>query len=220
MQLTQDDGFRSRYPEICRVHRRLVLERQPDHELALSSPTNNTSQRLTNTCKFPSSSWTRGFLRVGPVRYETSIGAKSFLRLLNLKREPSESTHLFQLHVRHLGTPDNDDSYRRLLIVVPGNAEKGVPEKWVQFGVTDSGCAYAYSQRLSRVSASRSRSTSNIYFKDFFRTYRPDGSIRHQRPLGTGQLAMTTACNAQKRHSAHLSEKGSVIRTSSKRCGG
>src|SRR5207253_1687130 len=83
----------------------------------------------------------------------------------------------FSYRSQHLGTPDNDDSYERLLIVVPGNAKKGVPEKWVQFGITDRG-ARVHIRNLSVVSAMPGpEGTSNVYFKDYFRTYRRDGSI-------------------------------------------
>lgn len=74
-------------------------------------------------------------------------------------------------------TPDNDASYGRLLIVVPGNAEKGLPDKWVQFGVPDPG-ARARVRNVSVVSAvAGAGGTFDAYFKDFYRTYRRDGSI-------------------------------------------
>lgn len=63
------------------------------------------------------------------------------------------------------------------MIVVPGNAEKGVPDKWVQFGVPDPG-ARASVRNVSVVAAvAGADRTFNAYFKDFYRTYRPDGSI-------------------------------------------
>src|SRR5205807_131201 len=71
-----------------------------------------------------------------------------------------------------------DDSYRRLLIVVPGNAATGVPEKWVQFGVTDPK-ARTRIRNVSVISAiAGSDGAFNTYFKDFYRTYHRDGSIR------------------------------------------
>jgi hypothetical protein len=117
-----------------------------------------------------------GFLR-SVSRFETLDRAKSFLRRLNLSREQSAQLIFFSYQSRHLGTPDNNDSFRRLLIVVPGDASKGVPEKWVQFGVTDPG-ARTRVRNVSVVSAVVGQDgTSNIYFKDFYRTYRRDGSI-------------------------------------------
>ena len=60
---------------------------------------------------------------------------------------------------------------------MPGNAEKGVPDKWVQFGVPDPG-ARARVRNVSVVSAMGAVvGTFNAYFKDFYRTYRRDGSI-------------------------------------------
>jgi hypothetical protein len=110
-------------------------------------------------------------------RYETLHRAKSFLRRLNLSREPSDQLVFFSYKSQHLGTPDNDDSFVRLLIVVPGNAEMGVPEKWVQFGVTDPKVR-TRTRNVSVVSAIvGSDGTFNTYFKDYFRTYRRDGSI-------------------------------------------
>ena len=110
-------------------------------------------------------------------RAETLERAKSFLRALNSSREPSDQLIFFSYKSRHLGTPDNDNSYRRLLIVVPGNAEKGVPEKWVQFGITDPGVRVR-TRNGSVVSAMvEGDGTFNTYFKDFYRTYRRDGSI-------------------------------------------
>ncbi|MFN2596111.1 MAG: hypothetical protein ABR563_02870, partial [Pyrinomonadaceae bacterium] len=83
----------------------------------------------------------------------------------------------FSYTSRHLGTPDNDDSYRRLLVVVPGDAARDVPDKWVQFGVTDPGVR-ARTRNLSVVSALvGGDGTFNSYFKDYYRTYRRDGSI-------------------------------------------
>jgi hypothetical protein len=119
---------------------------------------------------------TPGFLR-SVSRYETLNRAKSFLRQLNSSREPADQLIFFSYKSRHLGTPDNNDSYRRLLIIVPGNAEKGVPDKWVQFGITDPG-ERIHVRNVSVVSAmTGSDGTYNAYFKDFYRTYRRDGSI-------------------------------------------
>ncbi len=175
-KLTQGDGFLSRYPEFVEYIAALSLERQPDHELGFVVPDKQYFAETYQYVQIPEFLLDQSFLRVVS-RYETLDRAKSFLRLLNLKREPSDHLIFFSYTSQHLGTPDNDDSYRRLLIVVPGNAEKGVPEKWVQFGVTDPGVR-TRTRNVSVVSALPGPgSTSNIYFKDFFRTYRRDGSI-------------------------------------------
>ena len=61
--------------------------------------------------------------------------------------------------------------------MVPGNAEKGVPEEWVQFGVTDPRSRVRV-RNVSVVSAvPGADGRFNTYFKDYFRTYRQDGSI-------------------------------------------
>ena len=121
-------------------------------------------------------------------RYETLERAKMYLRKLNAARGPSEQLLFFSYKSRHLGTPDNDDSKIRLLIVVPGDAGKGVPEKWVQFGVTDPKVR-TRTRNVSVVSAiPGAGGTFNTYFKDYFRIYRGDGSVglRGRWELGEG----------------------------------
>jgi len=137
-----------------------------DHELGFVVPTNNTSQRLTNTCNSEflldqgSSEWS--------VATRPSIG-KVFPPALNLEKRAFRSTHLFQLHVPASGNAGQRRQLPAPLIVVPGNAEKEYRKSGFN-SASPIRCAYAYSQRLSRVALSRSGSTSNIYFKDFFRT--------------------------------------------------
>jgi hypothetical protein len=110
-------------------------------------------------------------------RYETLAQAKSFLHQLNANKNPDEQLIFFSYKSRHLGTPDNDDSFGRLLVVVPGDAQKGVPDKWVQFGVPDPG-ARARVRNVSVVSAvAGPGGTFTPYFKDFYRSYARDGSI-------------------------------------------
>jgi hypothetical protein len=99
------------------------------------------------------------------------------LRELNARRAANDQLIFFSYESRHLGTPDNPESFWRLLIVVPANAAQGSPEKWVQFGVPDPG-ARAPVRNLSVVSVVPGPDgTSNAYFKDYFRTYRRNGSI-------------------------------------------
>jgi hypothetical protein len=74
------------------------------------------------------------------------------------------------------------------LIVVPGSAATGVPEKWVQFGVTDPKARIRI-RNVSVVSAvAGSDGTFNTYFKDYFRTYRRKGpiTIKGRWELGYG----------------------------------
>jgi hypothetical protein len=88
-----------------------------------------------------------------------------------------------------LGTPDNNNSYRRLLIVVPGDADHGIPEKWVQFGVTDPGKKVLV-RNVSVVSALlNSDGTFDAYFKDYFRTYRRGAPIQIKGRWELGQGA-------------------------------
>jgi hypothetical protein len=123
---------------------------------------------------------TPAFLRAVS-RYETLARAKAMLRQLNETRRPDEQLLFFSYESRHLGTPDNPDSFRRLLIVVPGNAALRIPEKWVQFGVPDPR-ARAPVRNVSVVAALSGdkpgeEGTTNVYFKDYFRTFRRNGSI-------------------------------------------
>ena len=175
-KLSQDDAFISRYRHFVEYVETISLDRQPDHELGFIVPDRQYFAETVQYVQIPEFLLDQKFLR-SVSRYETLDRAKSFLRLLNANREPSEQLIFFSYKSRHLGTPDNDNSFRRLLIVVPGNAEKGVPEKWVQFGVTDPG-ARVRIRNLSVVSAVPGPDGRfNTYFKDYFRTYRRDGSI-------------------------------------------
>jgi hypothetical protein len=152
------------------------LDRQPDHELGFIVPDKQYFAETGQYVQIPEFLLDQQFLR-SVSRYETLGRAKSFLRQLNANRDPGDQLIFFSYKSRHLGTPDNDDSYGRLLIVVPGNAEKGLPDKWVQFGVPDPG-ARTRVRNVSVVSAvAGAGGTFDAYFKDFYRTYRRDGSI-------------------------------------------
>ena len=60
---------------------------------------------------------------------------------------------------------------------MPGNAAQHVPEKWVQFGVPDPR-ARAPVRNVSVVSVVPGPDgATNVYFKDYFRTFRRNGSI-------------------------------------------
>lgn len=175
-KLSEDEGFATRYREFVEYVQAASLDQLPDHELGFIVPDRQYFAETRQYVQIPEFLRAQSFLR-SVSRYETLDRAKAFLRELNQAREPSDQLLFFSYTSRHLGTPDNDDSYRRLLIVVPGNAETGAPEKWVQFGVTDPRTRIR-TRNVSVVSAiTGSDGTFNSYFKDYFRTYRRDGSI-------------------------------------------
>jgi hypothetical protein len=175
-ELSRDESFLSRYREFVEYVEAAALDLSPDHEMGFAVPDKQYFAETRGYVEIPDFLTTPSFVR-SVSRFETLARAKSYLRLLNTKREPSEQLIFFSYKSRHLGTPDSDESYGRLLIVVPGNAAQGVPEKWVQFGVPDPG-ARRHVRNVSVVSAiARADGTSSVYFKDFYRTYRMDGSI-------------------------------------------
>jgi hypothetical protein len=175
-KLADDEAFVSRYRQFVEYIQAASLDQLPGHELGFSVPDRQYFEETRQYVQIPEFLMARSFLR-SVSRYETLDRAKSFLRQLNLARAPSDQLLIFSYTSRHLGTPDNDDSFMRLLIVVPGNAETGVPEKWVQFGVTDPK-ARTRVRNVSVVSAvGGADGTFNTYFKDYFRTYRRNGSI-------------------------------------------
>ena len=174
--LSEDREFISRYRIFMEYVETASLDRQPDRELGFVVPDQQYFEETRQYVQIPEFLLDQQFLR-WVSRYETLGRAKSFLLQLNAKREATEQLIFFSYQSRHLGTPDNDDSYGRLLIVVPGNAEKGLPDKWVQFGVPDPG-ARTRVRNVSIVSAvAAPGGIFNAYFKDFYRTYRRDGSI-------------------------------------------
>jgi len=175
-KLSEDGDFINRYRVFVEYVETASLDRQPDHELGFLVPDKQYFAETRQYVQIPEFLLDQQFLR-SVSRYETLGRAKSFLRQLNANRDPADQLIFFSYQSRHLGTPDNDDSYGRLLIVVPGNAEKGLPDKWVQFGVPDPG-ARARVRNVSVVSAvAGAGGTFDAYFKDFYRTYRRDGSI-------------------------------------------
>lgn len=171
-----DQAFANRYRNFLGYIETIALDRQPDHELGFVVPDKQYFAETRQYVEIPEFLLDRGFLRLVS-RTETLERAKAYLRQLNARRDPADQLIFFSYESRHLGTPDNDDSFRRLLIVVPGNAEKGLPEKWVQFGITDPGKRIRI-RNLSVISAVVGSSGKyDTYFKDYFRTYRRDGSI-------------------------------------------
>src|SRR2546423_7457008 len=186
-KFAEDAGFVSRHREFVESLQSAALDQQPGHELGFVVPDRQYFAETRRYVQVPEFLMAQSFLRAVS-RYETLEQAKSFLRRLNATREPADQLIFFSYTSQHLGTPDNDESFRRLLVVVPGNASAGVPEKWVQFGVTDPR-ARRRIRNLSVISSSlRSDGTFNTYFKDYYRTYRGDGpiTIKGRWELGYG----------------------------------
>jgi hypothetical protein len=186
-RLSEDKDFTKRYRVFLDYIEAAALDRDQDHELGFVVPDKQYFAETRQFVEIPEFLLNQTFLQ-SVSRYETLERAKSFLRQLNSRRGPAEQLIFFSYKSRHLGTPDNDSSYRRLLIVVPGNSANRMPDKWVQFGVSDPG-ARGRVRNVSVVSAvAGSSGTFDAYFKDFYRTYRRDGfiSIKGRWELGEG----------------------------------
>lgn len=176
-KLAEDEDFIGRYRAFVEYIQAAAIDRDPEHELGFLVSDKQYFAETSQYVEIPEFLTDQSFLR-SVSRSETLGRAKSFLFRLNSTRAPAEKLIFFSYSSRHLGTPDNDDSYRRLLIVVPGNAAAGVPEKWVQFGITDPGVRVR-TRNVSVVSiVPGSDGTSRVYFKDFFRTYRRNDQIK------------------------------------------
>ncbi|MBV9957632.1 MAG: hypothetical protein JO360_04390 [Acidobacteria bacterium] len=175
-RLNEDAGFVGRHRQFVEYIEAVSLDQLPGHELGFIVPDRQYFDETRRYVQIPEFLLSQSFLRAVS-RDETLEQAKAFLRGLNAQRDEDERLIFFSYISQHLGTPDNDDSFERLLIVVPGDATRGVPEKWVQFGVTDKG-ARTRIRNVSVVSAvTGADGTYNAYFKDYYRTYRRDGSI-------------------------------------------
>jgi hypothetical protein len=175
-ELANDKEVAGRYPKFLEYLATLSWDRRGDHKLGFNVPDKVYFAETRQYVEIPDFLLTPKFLRAVS-RLETLNQAKIFLQQLNATRAPDDRLIFFSYQSRHLGTPDNDSSYWRLLIVVPGNAAQGVAEKWVQFGVPDPR-ARAPVRNVSVVAAVPApNGTTNVYFKDNFRTYRRDGSI-------------------------------------------
>lgn len=174
--LAADVDFVARHREFVNYVTTIALDRKPDHELGFNVPDQQYFEETRRFVGIPDFLLQPEFLRVAS-RWETLDKAKTFLRLLNATRSPSDQLIFFSYTSRHLGTPDNDNSYRRLLIVVPGNAALNIPDKWVQFGISDPK-QKILTRNLSVVSAvTHADGTFDAYFKDYFRTYGRNGAI-------------------------------------------
>ena len=183
-----DEEFLSRYRQFVDYIETASLDLKPDHQLGFNVTDKQYFAETQQYVQIPEFLLNQKFLR-WVSRYETLGKAKTFLASLNATRGQSDQLIFFSYRSRHLGTPDNNKSYRRLLIVVPGVADQGIPEKWVQFGVTDPGKKVPI-RNVSIVSALlNSDGTFNAYFKDYFRTYRQGAPIQIKGRWELGQGA-------------------------------
>ena len=176
-RMAEDSAFVARYPEFVEYVQALAISQLDDHELGFIVPDKVYFAETSKYVAIPEFLLTPQFLRAVS-RFETLPQAKALLREMNAGRSADEQLLFFSYESRHLGTPDNPDSFRRLLIVVPGNAARHLPEKWVQFGVPDPRARAGTVRNVSVVAAVPGPDqTTNVYFKDYYRTYRRGGSI-------------------------------------------
>ena len=176
-RMADDSAFVARYPEFVQYVQLLSISQLSDHELGFLVPDKVYFAETSKYVAIPEFLLTTQFLRAVS-RFETLPQAKALLREMNAGRSADDQLLFFSYESRHLGTPDNPDSFRRLLIVVPGNAARQVPEKWVQFGIPDPRARVGTVRNLSVVAAVPGPDqTTNVYFKDYYRTYRRGGSI-------------------------------------------
>ena len=175
-RMAEDSAFVARYPEFVEYVQALSIAQLSDHELGFIVPDKVYFAETSKYVAIPDFLLTPRFLRAVS-RFETLPQAKALLRELSTGRSAGEQLLFFSYESRHLGTPDNQDSFRRLLIVVPGNAAQHLPEKWVQFGVPDPR-GRGTVRNVSVVAAVPGPDQiTNVYFKDYYRTYRRGGSI-------------------------------------------
>jgi hypothetical protein len=175
-RLAGDAGLSPQYPEFFNYVKLLSMGGRNDHELGFEVTDKDYFAETSQYTTIPDFLLTPAFLRLVS-GFRDLPQAKSFLRDLNKARTPSEQLLFFSYASRHLGTPDNPDSYRRLLIVVPGDSARGVPEKWVQFGIADPRKPRTV-RNVSVVAVTRgANDEAHVYFKDYYRTYRRNGSI-------------------------------------------
>ena len=175
-RLAEEHDFKDRYLRFFDYVETVAFERLADHELGFAVPDEQYFAETRQFVEIPDYLLAQSFLR-HVSRYETLERAKDYLRQVNSSRPVSGQLVFFSYKSRHLGTPDNDFSFRRLLVVVPGNVETGIPEKWIQFGVTDPG-ARTRIRNVSIVSAlRRTDGTYDVYFKDSYRSYGRNGRI-------------------------------------------
>ena len=172
--LRHDPDFAQLYSDFVEYVRLLSLAQTDDHELGFEVSDERYFAETAHYVTIPGFLLTPRFLQTVS-RFENLSQAKTLLREINTGRAAGDQLLFFSYDSRHLGAPDNPNSFRRLLIVVPGNNKQSIPEKWVQFGIPDPG--RPHSVRNISVIAIQPGETNNIYFKDYFRIYRRNGSI-------------------------------------------
>lgn len=174
--LKNNPEFTSRYSEFVQYLTLLTLALDDRHELGFAVTDETYFAETSGFTSIPEFLVSPSFLKA--VRaFETLPQAKSLLRDMNAARAANDKLLFFSYESRHLGTPDNPDSFRRLLIVVPGNPAQHAPEKWVQFGIADPRRPGSV-RNISVVAVMPgANETTQTYFKDYYRTYRKDGSI-------------------------------------------
>jgi hypothetical protein len=175
-RLTEDSHFVSRYSDFGEWIRVLSLDQQTDHELGFEISDRTYFERTRAFVTIPDFLLRPEFLQ-SVKRFQTLSKAKALLRAINATRPKDQQLLFFSYESRHLGTPDRDNSYRRLLIVVPGDPQQNIPEKWVQFGIPDPGMRIPIRNVSVVAVVAGPDKTTNTYFKDYFRTYRRDGSV-------------------------------------------
>ena len=175
-RLAEKPDFVKRYSEFVEYIRLLSLGQRDDHELGFEVSDKEYFAETSVYTAIPDFLLTPRFLRLAS-RSETLPQAKAFLREVNAGRASDDQLLFFSYESRHLGTPDNLNSYRRLLIVVPGKRGEHIPEKWVQFGIADPGKPRSVRNVSVVAVLPKPDQTNNVYFKDYFRMYRRDGSI-------------------------------------------
>lgn len=175
-RLAEDPELAGRYPEFLDYMRLLSLSLDPEHELGFEVTDKVYFAETNKLTTIPDFLLKPNFLRAVS-RFETLSQAKGLLRDMNAARAPNDKLIFFSYTSQHLGTPDNPDSYRRLLIVVPGNQAERLPEKWVQFGIPDPRKPLSVRNVSVVAVVPRDDGAANVYFKDYFRTFRRNGSI-------------------------------------------
>ena len=186
-KLAEGEQFTNRYREFVDYVETASITRQDDHELGFNVPDRQYFDETREYVKIPDFLIDQTFLR-DVSRWETLGRAKAYLRRLNLARGPDDQLLFLSYTSQHLGAADNRNSFRRLLVVVPADREKGTPDKWVQFSVTDPR-ARPLVRNTSVVTAILGPDgTYNAYFKDFYRTFQRGGliTLKGRWELGDG----------------------------------
>jgi hypothetical protein len=175
-KLRDDRSFTDKYRRFLDFVQITSLDLDADHELGFSVSDKQYFEETKQFVEIPEFLLNTDFLNAVS-SFETLDRAKTYLRELNLTRDATDQLVFFSYRSRHLGTPDNVKSFQRLLIVVPGNSARGLPDKWVQFGIPDPKKPRRV-RNISVVAAAPGPPGSYYpYFKDFYRTYKRDGSI-------------------------------------------